>query len=138
MISMAAPRSAAQLNRTTSTIIKASIDIHRALGPGLLENIYRVCLAYELAHLGLHAEEERTIPLIYKDAIIDCAYRADLDVESSVLVEVKALDTIASIHLRQVATYLRLADYRVGLLMNFGASVMKDGIYRLVNGFPRS
>jgi len=135
---MPASRTADQLNRTTSHIIKASIDIHRALGPGLLENVYRLCLAYELTHSGLHVEQERSIPLRYKDAIIDCAYRVDLDVANSVLVEVKAVDSIAPIHLRQLSTYLRLADYRVGLLMNFGAGVMKDGIYRLVNGFPRT
>lgn len=134
---MAAPRSAEQLNRTTSNIIKASIDIHRTLGPGLLENVYRLCLAYELAQHGLNVDQERNIPLIYKEAIIDCAYRVDLDVDNSVLVEVEAVDTIAPIHLRQMTTYLRLADYRIGLLMNFGADVMKNGIYRVVNGFPR-
>ena len=135
---MAAPRSAEQLNRITSAIIKASIDIHRALGPGLLENVYRLCLAYELTLHGLRVDQERIIPLIYKDAVIDCAYRIDLGVDGSVLVEVKAVDTVAPIHLRQLMTYLRLADYRVGLLMNFGADVMKNGIYRVVNGFPRT
>jgi GxxExxY protein len=134
----AAQRSAEQLNRTTSAIIKASIDIHRALGPGLLENVYRLCLAYDLTHQGFSVDEERIIPLIYKDAIVDCAYRADIDVDGCVLVEVKAVDSIAPIHLRQMTTYLRLADYRIGLLMNFGASVMKEGIYRVVNGFPRT
>ncbi len=131
-------RTAEELNKITSAIIKAAIAVHRALGPGLFEKVYLICLAHELRVAGLKIETERTIRLIYKEVIVSCAYKADLDVENCVLVEVKAVDAVAAIHLRQVSTYIRLANYRVGLLLNFGAAVMKNGIHRVVNNFPKS
>jgi GxxExxY protein len=131
-------RTAKQLNDITSAILRAAIGIHRKVGPGLFERVYCVCLACDLRLAGLKVERERPIPLIYKHLVVDCAYKADLDVEDCVLVEVKAVDAIAPIHLRQLSTYIRLADYRVGLLLNFGAPVMKDGIHRVVNNFPTS
>jgi len=131
-------RTAEELNKITSAIINAAIAVHRALGPGLFENVYRICLAHELRAAGLKVEQERAIRLIYKGMVIGSAYKADLDVEDCVFVEVKAVDAVAPIHLRQVSTYIRLADYRVGLLLNFGAAVMKDGIHRVVNDFPQS
>jgi GxxExxY protein len=127
---------AERLNRTTSAIIGGGIEFHRALGPGLLEATYHECLAYELTHAGFKIETERIIPLLYKDLFVECAYKVDLDVDGCVLVEIKAAESVAGIHLRQLTTYLRLADYRVGLLLNFGASSMREGIHRVVNGFP--
>jgi len=124
------------LNRITATILSAAIDIHRTLGPGLLESAYLACLSHELTAGGLRVERQRPLALVYRGVRIDCAYRADLVVEGSVLVEVKALEVLAPIHSRQVHTYLRLGEYPVGLLLNFGASTMKAGIKRIVNGFP--
>jgi GxxExxY protein len=124
------------LNKITSRIIEAAIDIHRALGPGLLESAYLTCLTRDLRNAPVRIETQLAIPLIYKDLTVDCAYRADLVVEGSVLVEVKAIDAIAPIHRQQVNTYLRLGNYRVGLLMNFGERTMKAGIERIVNRFP--
>jgi GxxExxY protein len=124
------------LNEVTGRIIEAAIEIHRALGPGLLETAYLACLVYELTSAGLRFERERAVPLTYKEVRLNCAYRVDLVVEACVLVEVKALGSIADIHVRQLMTYLRLADFRVGLLLNFGASSMKEGIHRRVNRFP--
>ena len=124
------------LNKLTSCIIEAAIDIHRALGPGLLESAYLKCLTRDLAEADLRIRTQHAIPLRYKDVHIECAYRADLVVEESVLVEVKAIEAFAPIHDRQLDTYLRLGNYRVGLLLNFGAETMKAGIRRRVNGFP--
>ena len=130
-------RTAAELNEITSTIIRGAIRIHRVVGPGLFENVYCLCLVHDLRTAGLKVERERPIHLVYEKLVVNCAYKADLDVEDCVLVEVKAVDAVAPIHLRQVATYIRLADYRVGLLLNFDAAAMKDGIHRVVNNFPQ-
>ena len=124
------------LNRITSTILSAAIGIHRALGPGLLESAYLACLSHELTAGGLRVEQQKPLALVYRGVRIDCAYRADAVVEHQVLVEVKALDTLAPIHSRQLQTYLRLGEYPVGLLLNFGAPTMREGIRRIVNGFP--
>jgi GxxExxY protein len=126
------------LNRITSAIITSATDVHRTFGPGLLEGAYLGCLIYDLRAQGLGLEVQKAIPLIYREVRIDCAYRADLIVEGEVLVEVKAIDALASIHSRQLYTYLRLAQCSVGLLLNFGAPMMKHGIKRVVNQFPDS
>lgn len=124
------------LNRLTSNVLDAAIRIHRALGPGLLENAYLTCLEYELMEAEIRFERQRAVPLVYKGVTMNCGYRADLVVEGSVLIEVKALEVLAPIHIQQLQTYLRLGDYRVGLLLNFGAATMKAGIKRIVNRFP--
>jgi len=133
---MPAPPTAATLNATTSRIIEAAIAIHRQLGPGLLESAYLTCLTRDVTEAGLPFETQRPIPLVYESLKVDCAYRADLVVDGSVLVEVKAVEAIAPIHIQQVYTYLRLGDYPVGLLLNFGAKTMTAGIKRIVNRFP--
>jgi GxxExxY protein len=125
-----------KLNQITSTVIAAAIKVHRALGPGLLENAYLPCLCYELQAARVRIERQKPLPLVYRGVKIDCAYRADLIVEEAVLVEVKAMETLASVHERQLRTYLRLADCNVGLLLNFGAPTMKAGIKRVANEFP--
>ena len=133
---MPKPFSQDVINQLTSTIIGAAIKIHRELGPGLLENAYLACLCLLLTRARLKLETQKVLPLVFEGVRIDCAYRADLFVEDIAIVEVKALDTLASVHLRQLRTYTRLADCPVGLLLNFGAPVMKDGIKRVLNGFP--
>lgn len=135
-LGMAALRSADALNQLTSTIIAGAIRIHRALGPGLLENAYLACLCHELASARLRFEVQKSLPLLYEGVRIDCAYRADLIVEATAVIEVKALEIVAPVHMRQLTTYTRLADCQVGLLLNFGALTMKEGIKRVLNGFP--
>jgi GxxExxY protein len=124
------------INRITSVIIECAIRIHRALGPGLLESAYLACLCLELTKAGLSIEAQKSLPLVYFGVRIDCVYRADLVVEGIVIVEVKSLESLAPVHGRQLLTYLRVADCPAGLLLNFGARTMKEGIKRILNGFP--
>jgi GxxExxY protein len=124
------------LNRITSRIIQIAIALHEALGPGLLESVYTTCLAGDLAEGGFDVLTYHPIPLVYKQLHIAHAFSADIIVNRCVLVELKAVEQVAPVHLRQLSTYLKLADYRLGLLLNFGAPLLKDGIYRRVNGFP--
>jgi GxxExxY protein len=128
--------SAPQLNQLTEQIIAAGVAIHRALGPGLLESAYLACLCYELAEARLRVEAQVPIPLVYRNVHLACAFRVDLIVEDAVIVEVKALELLAPIHSTQLLTYLRLYDGRVGLILNFGARSMREGIKRVVNRFP--
>ena len=123
------------VNAITFRIIEAAIEIHRQLGPGLLESAFLVCLIRDLTEARLPLETQRSIPLVYKGVTADCAFRADLIVDRCVLVEVKAIETIAPIHIQQVYTYLRLGNYPVGLLLNFGAKTMKAGLKRILNGY---
>jgi GxxExxY protein len=124
------------LNNLTSTIINAAIGVHRMFGPGLLETAYLACLCQELTLRGLRFEVQKAVPLVYRGRQIDCAFRADLIVEGSVITEVKAIDVLAPVHFRQLQTYLRLTGCRVGLLLNFGADRLSKGIKRIVNDFP--
>ena len=133
---MSTSATAETLNRLTSSVLDAAIRIHRALGPGLLESAYLACLEYELTEAQLRIERQRAVPLVYRVVRIDCGFRADIVVESSVLIEVKAQEAIAPIHTRQLQTYLRLGQYPVGLLLNFGAPTMRAGSKRIVNNFP--
>jgi GxxExxY protein len=130
--------SADALNRLTAAIVAGAVQVHRTLGPGLLEAAYVACLTYELDQRRLRFECQRPVPLVYRDVTLACAYRADLIVEGQVIVEVKALDSIAPIHSRQMLTYLKLADCRVGLILNFGAATLTSGIKRVVNRFPEN
>ena len=124
------------LNRITESIIGAAIEVHRALGPGLLESAYEACLSFELVQRNRKVEQQKPLPVIYQEVKLDCGYRLDLLVEESVIVEVKAVDRLAPIHQAQLLSYLRLSGCKVGLLMNFNVKVMKDGILRVVNDFP--
>ena len=108
------------------------------LGPGLLESVYHVVLAHELAKRGLRVEKEVPIPIVWDGVRMDVGFRADLIVEGLVLLELKSIETIAPVHKKQLLTYLRLADLRLGLLLNFGAALMKDGIHRVVNGLEEA
>ena len=131
---MSQTHSTESLNALTETIIGRAIEIHRSVGPGLLEAPYVACLAYELHTAGVRYELQKPIPLLYHGVAVDCAYRADLVVEDEIIVEVKALQTVAPIHKQQLYTYLRLSNRPLGLLLNFGAATMKAGITRVVNG----
>jgi GxxExxY protein len=126
------------LNRITESIIGAAIDVHRALGPGLLESAYEACLAFELAQRGFQVEQQKPLPVVYREIKLDCGYRLDLLVAEAVIVEVKAADRLMPIHQAQLLSYLKLSDCRVGLLINFNVKVLKDGIRRVVNDFPDS
>ena len=123
-----------RLNGITQSIIGAAIQVHRALGPGLLESAYEACLAFELAKRGLKFEQQKPLPLIYEQVKLECGYRIDFLVDGSVVVEVKSVDGLAPIHEAQVMSYLKLSECKIGLLINFNVRVLKDGIRRFVNG----
>lgn len=125
-------------NQISQIVVDAAIDIHRRLGPGLLESVYQVILAHELAKRGLHVEREVPIPVQWDELHMDIGFRADLIVEGIVLVELKSIESLAAVHKKQLLTYLRLTSLQLGLLLNFGAALMKDGIHRVVNGLEES
>lgn len=122
-----------ELNKITEAIIGAAIEVHRALGPGLLESAYVTCLIYELRERGFKVLQEVPLPLIYKEVRLDCGYRLDLLVNDAVIVEVKSVESLAPVHETQLLSYLRLADCKVGLLINFNVKLLKQGIKRLAN-----
>jgi GxxExxY protein len=121
-------------NAIAKEIVDAAFRIHTTLGPGLLESVYDSVLAYELGRRGLRSLRQQAIPVIYDNVRIDIGFRADLIVEDKVIVEVKSVELLAPVHKKQVLTYLRLADKRLGLLINFQVALIKDGITRIVNG----
>ncbi len=127
-----------RLDSITRRIIGAAIEVHRRLGPGLLESAYETCLAYELREVGFKIEQQKPLPIVYKDVKLDCGYRLDLVVEDSVIVEVKAVEQLAPIRDGQLLSYLRLSEKRVGLIINFHARVLKNGLKRIVNDYPDS
>jgi len=114
------------------SIIGAAIDVHRELGPGLLESAYSACLTHELGERGLRVEREKPMPVKYKGLNVDLGYRLDLLVNDSVIVELKAVDRLGPIHQAQLLSYLRLSGYRIGLLINFNAPLLKAGLRRFV------
>ena len=116
----------------TKKITGAAIEVHRTIGPGLLESAYEECLAHELRLRGLEFERQVSLPVNYKGAQLDCGYRLDFLVAKSVVVELKAVDSLQAIHEAQILTYLKLGGWTVGLLINFNVPVLKDGIKRLV------
>ena len=121
------------LNNVTSGIIGAAIDVHRALGPGLLESAYEACLAYELIQREMKVEQQKPLPLIYRDVQLDCGYRIDLLVDDAVILEIKSVGSLAPIHQAQLLSYLKLSGCEVGLLINFNVKLLKQGIVRMVN-----
>jgi len=120
------------LNKITEAIIGAAIEVHKALGPGLLESAYCECLRRELSLRGVPFECERALPVEYKGIRLECGYRLDFLVSKSVVVEVKAVEALAPVHEAQLLTYMRLGGWRVGLLVNFNVAVLKQGIRRRV------
>jgi GxxExxY protein len=122
-----------EVNELTEKIIGAAMEVHRVMGPGLLESAYEECLCYELSRLGIEFKRQVQMPVPYKGLKLDCGYRLDLLVEDSVIVELKAVDHFLPVHSAQLLTYLKLSGRKVGLLMNFNEPVLKDGLKRLVN-----
>jgi GxxExxY protein len=126
----------AELNRLTDKIIGAAIEVHRNLGPGLLESAYETCLAYELEQLWLTVERQKPLPLVYKDIRLDQGYRIDLLVEQKIVVELKVVEQIIPAHEAQVLSYLKFSGCELGLLLNFNTKLMKDGIRRFILNQP--
>ena len=121
-------------NEIAKQIVDAAYKIHAALGPGLLETVYETILASELEKRGLRFVRQQGIPVVYENLRLDQGFRADLIVEGKVIIEIKSVEEIAMVHKKQLLTYLRLADKRLGLLINFNTALIKDGIVRVVNG----
>jgi len=120
-------------NEISRTVVDGALTVHRALGPGLLESVYELALAYELAQRGLNVERQVPIPIDYQGVPLGEGFRADLIVEGNVLLELKSVEHLTPLHRKQIQTYLRLTGLKLGLLLNFGATLMKDGIVRCVN-----
>ncbi len=120
-------------NELSQIIIGKAIEVHKQLGPGLLESAYRECLFYELKNIGIPVEQEKPMPIVYKEVKLDHGYRIDLLVENKVVIELKTVDSIIDVHEAQVLTYLKLGNYKLGLLINFNVPILKSGIKRFVN-----
>ncbi|MEI2750902.1 MAG: GxxExxY protein [Ferruginibacter sp.] len=122
-------------NELTHHIIGCAMDIHKVLGPGLLESAYKECLYFKLVQSKLYVEKEKSMPLVYEKVKLDCGYRIDLLVENKIVIEVKSVDFLNNIHMAQTLTYMKLGHYRLGLLINFNVLKLKDGIKRVINGY---
>ncbi|UXE66557.1 MAG: GxxExxY protein [Chryseotalea sp. WA131a] len=120
-------------NEISEKIIGCAIQVHKELGPGLLESSYESCLEYELIQSGLFVERQKPLPLVYKDVKLDCGYRMDLVVENKVIIEVKSVEALNDIFLAQTLTYLKLSNCKLGLIINFNVLLLKSGIKRVVN-----
>jgi GxxExxY protein len=123
-------------NEVAKVIVDAALHVHRELGPGLLESVYQAVLAHELRERGLRVREQVAIPVIWKGVQMDVSFRADMVVEECVIVELKSVEKLIEVHGKQVLTYLRTANLRLGLLISFGAPLLKDGLRRIANGMP--
>ena len=121
-----------QFDELSSKVIGCALEVHKQLGPGLLESAYERCLSFELLCAGIHHEVQKELPIDYKGTKLDCGYRVDLLVDGTLIVELKAVDKLLPIHEAQILTYMKLADVRTGLLMNFNVTRLKDGIKRFV------
>ena len=121
-------------DKITEMIIGGAIAVHRALGPGLLESAYEVCLGFELVDRGLSVERQKALPVKYRGVNLDCGYRIDLLVERIIIIELKAVEKIDPIHRAQLLSYLKLSDCKLGLLINFNVRMLKNGIHRIVLG----
>ena len=124
-----------EINNITDQIIAAAIKVHRHFGPRLFEQVYKACLFRELQKRSLVVAKEVDLPAVYEGELVDCGYRIDLLVESSVIVEVKSVEHLTGLHRMQLLTYLRLARKQIGLLLNFNALHLKSGVVRVVNGY---
>jgi GxxExxY protein len=123
-------------NEIAEVVVEAAFRVHRELGPGLLENAYLHCLAFEIAELGVQSEMQVPLPLVYRDVKLDAGYRLDLWVDRKLIVEVKAVDMLHPVHSAQLITYLKLTGNRLGLLINFNEKFLKNGLRRIANGMP--
>ncbi len=123
-----------KFNALSGQVIGMAIDVHNALGPGLLESCYKECLWHKITKSGLYVEKEKPMPLVFEEIKLECGYRIDLLVENKIVIEIKSVEALNDIHLAQTLTYLKLGRYRLGLLMNFNVVRLKDGIKRVING----
>ena len=121
-------------NEVSHKVIGLAMEVHSALGAGLLESAYKECLFYKLGKSGMFVEKEKPMPLIFEEIKLECGYRIDLLVESRLVIELKSVDALNDIHLAQTLTYMKLGNYKLGLLINFNVLRLKDGIRRVVNG----
>lgn len=124
------------INELSSRVIGAAIEVHRALGPGLLESAYEQCLCHELALQSIPFERQRESPVKYKGALLDCGYRIDIFIQKRLIVELKSVETVTALHKAQLTTYLKLMSCNLGLPLNFNVSVLKEGISRVSMGAP--
>ena len=122
-------------NDLSKLIFDLGLKIHKILGPGLLESAYEECLYYEILKKGIEVEKQKKLPLIYEDVQLEVGYRVDLLIEKKLIVEIKAVESLNSLHLAQLLTYLKLSDCKLGLLINFNTTLFKKGVKRVINGF---
>jgi GxxExxY protein len=115
-------------------VIGIAIDVHKVLGPGLLESAYQQCLYYKLCKAGFSVVKEKPMPLVFEEVKLDCGYRIDLLVENKIVLEIKSVDAIHDVHVAQILTYMKLGNHKLGFVLNFNVAKMKDGIKRVVNG----
>ncbi|MBK7443418.1 MAG: GxxExxY protein [Chitinophagales bacterium] len=120
-------------NDIATKVIGIAIEVHKQLGPGLLESTYKACLAHKLKQAGFHVECEKAIPVVFEDVKLECGYRADLVVERCLVIEIKSVDVLNDVHLAQALTYVKLGGFKLGLLINFNTLFLKDGIRRVIN-----
>ena len=121
-------------NELSNKSIGLGIEVHSALGPGLLESAYKECLYYKICQAGINVEKEKPMPLVFNEVKLDCGYRIDLLAENRLVIELKSVETLNDIHLAQTLTYLKLGNFKLGLLINFNVVRLKDGIKRVING----
>lgn len=121
-------------NELSRIVIGLAIEVHSALGPGLLESAYKECLYYKILKAGLFVEKEKKMPLVFEDVRLECGYRIDILIENKLVLELKSVEMLNDVHLAQTLTYMKLGNYKLGLLMNFNVSRLKDGLKRIVNG----
>ena len=124
-----------ELNKISGTIVDAAIEVHKELGPGLLESVYEICLAKEIIRRGLIVQRQVYLPVVYKNEELELNFRIDLLVQSEVIIEIKSSDGINPVYEAQLLTYLKLANKRLGLLINFNEALLKHGIKRMINGY---
>lgn len=122
-----------ELDAISYKIIGLAIEVHKQLGPGLLESAYQECLYYELVNAGLNVEKQKALPIIYKDVKLDHGYRIDLLVENKIVIELKTVEAFTDVHFAQILTYLKLGNYPLGLLINFDSKILKNNIKRFIN-----
>ena len=123
-----------EMNELSGKVIGLAIEVHNALGPGLLESAYKECLYYKIGNSGLIVEKEKPMPLVFENVKLDCGYRIDLLIENRLVIELKSVEALNDIHLAQTLTYLKLGNYKLGLLINFNVVKLKDGIKRVITG----
>lgn len=121
-------------NEISKIVFECALKVHKILGPGLLESAYKECLFYELKKVGLKIEKQKALPLIYEEVKLDVGYRIDIIIENKFIVEVKSVESLNDVHLAQLLTYLRLSNCKLGLLINFNVSLLKNGVKRVING----